>query len=222
MAEVVELQKLKVLAELKQECEARGLDVKGNKVELITRLQAHLEEHEDDIGLIEDDVLGEEPEDLSKEEDAVTGDNDEKPVAVSEETSEKKVVKIKPPVSVDERLQKRADRFNVPASADSKKAIRAARFGLPAAAPPTSTTGVTVNKSTASNPHICPVSVEQLKKRAERFGGNVSSVSKKVEEDEKLKKRKERFGILTAAAAVAPDVEAKKQKRSERFGNVTV
>ncbi|KAK6303294.1 SAP domain-containing ribonucleoprotein [Coregonus clupeaformis] len=214
MAEVVELQKLK-LAELKQECEARGLDVKGNKVELITRLQAHLEEHEDDIGLIEDDVLGEEPEDLSKEEDAVTGDNDEKPVAVSEETSEKKVVKIKPPVSVDERLQKRADRFNVPASADSKKAIRAARFGLPAAAPPTSTTGVTVNKST-------PVSVEQLKKRAERFGGNVSSVSKKVEEDEKLKKRKERFGILTAAAAVAPDVEAKKQKRSERFGNVTV
>lgn len=33
------------LAELKHECETRGLDVKGNKVELITRLQAHLEEH---------------------------------------------------------------------------------------------------------------------------------------------------------------------------------
>ncbi|XP_013991446.1 SAP domain-containing ribonucleoprotein isoform X1 [Salmo salar] len=211
MAEIGELQKLK-LAELKHECEARGLDVKGNKVELITRLQAHLEEHEDDIGLNEDDVLGDEPKYLSKDVDAITGDNDEKPLAVSE-TAEKKVVKITPPVSVDERLQKRADRFNVPASADSKKAIRAARFGLSAAAPPTSTTGVTVNKST-------PVSVEQLKKRAERFGGNVSSVSKKVEEDEKLKKRKERFGILTGA--VATDVEAKKQKRSERFGNVTV
>uniref|UniRef100_A0A4W5MCU9 SAP domain containing ribonucleoprotein n=1 Tax=Hucho hucho TaxID=62062 RepID=A0A4W5MCU9_9TELE len=212
MAEIGELQKLK-LAELKHECEARGLDVKGNKVELITRLQAHLEEHEDAIGLNEDDVLGEEPEYLPKDEDAITGDNDKKPVAVSEETSEKKVVKITPPLSVGERLQKRADRFNVPTSADSKKAIRASRFGLTAAAPPTSTMGVTVNKST-------PVSVEQLKKRAERFGGNVSSVSKKVEEDEKLKKRKERFGILTAA--VAPDVEAKKQKRSERFGNVTV
>ncbi|XP_021421654.2 SAP domain-containing ribonucleoprotein isoform X1 [Oncorhynchus mykiss] len=211
MAEIGELQKLK-LAELKHECEARGLGAKGNKLELITRLQAHLEEHEDDMGLNEDDVLGEEPEYLSKDADAVTGDNDEKPVAVSE-AAEKKVVKITPPVSVDERLQKRADRFNVPALADSKKAIRAARFGLPVAAPPTSTTGVTVNKST-------PVSVEQLKKRAERFGGNVSSVSKKVEEDEKLKKRKERFGILTGA--VATDIEAKKQKRSERFGNVTV
>ncbi|XP_036844553.1 SAP domain-containing ribonucleoprotein isoform X1 [Oncorhynchus mykiss] len=215
MAEVVELQKLK-LAELKHECETRGLDVKGNKVELITRLQAYLEEHEDDMGLNEDDVLGEEPEDLTKE-DAITEDNDKKPI-VSEETAEKKVVKITPPASVDERVQKRAERFNVPASADGKKAIRAARFGLPAAAPPTSTPvflsikGVTVNKSIA-------VSVEQLKKRAERFGGNVSSVSKKVEEDEKLKKRKERFGIL---AAVTPDVEAKKRKRSERFGNVTV
>uniref|UniRef100_A0A8C7R3R1 SAP domain-containing protein n=1 Tax=Oncorhynchus mykiss TaxID=8022 RepID=A0A8C7R3R1_ONCMY len=214
MAEVVELQKLK-LAELKHECETRGLDVKGNKVELITRLQAYLEEHEDDMGLNEDDVLGEEPEDLTKE-DAITEDNDKKPI-VSEETAEKKVVKITPPASVDERVQKRAERFNVPASADGKKAIRAARFGLPAAAPPTSTPGQCESSSHFHS--SCAVSVEQLKKRAERFGGNVSSVSKKVEEDEKLKKRKERFGIL---AAVTPDVEAKKRKRSERFGNVTV
>ncbi|XP_055747597.1 SAP domain-containing ribonucleoprotein-like [Salvelinus fontinalis] len=138
MAEVVELQKLK-LAELKHECETRGLDVKGNKVELITRLQAYLEEHEDDMGLNEDDVLGEEPEDLTKE-DAITEDNDKKPI-VSEETAEKKVVKITPPASVDERVQKRAERFNIPASADGKKATRSARFGLPAAAPPTSTPG---------------------------------------------------------------------------------
>lgn len=33
------------MAELKQECAARGLDIKGNKGELITRLQAYLEEH---------------------------------------------------------------------------------------------------------------------------------------------------------------------------------
>uniref|UniRef100_A0A8C7Y5N4 SAP domain-containing ribonucleoprotein n=1 Tax=Oryzias sinensis TaxID=183150 RepID=A0A8C7Y5N4_9TELE len=44
MAEVVELQKLK-LAELRQECDARGLETKGNKGELIARLQAYLEEH---------------------------------------------------------------------------------------------------------------------------------------------------------------------------------
>lgn len=33
------------LAELKQECAARGLEVKGNKGDLIARLQAYLEEH---------------------------------------------------------------------------------------------------------------------------------------------------------------------------------
>ncbi|XP_043107800.1 SAP domain-containing ribonucleoprotein-like [Puntigrus tetrazona] len=65
------------------------------------------------------------------------------------------------------------------------------------------------------------VDVEVLKKRAERFGMNVSSVSKKIEDDEKLKKRKERFGIVTSAAAAgANDSEAKKRKRAERFGNV--
>uniref|UniRef100_G1MSL9 SAP domain-containing ribonucleoprotein n=1 Tax=Meleagris gallopavo TaxID=9103 RepID=G1MSL9_MELGA len=43
-AETVELHKLK-LAELKQECLARGLEAKGNKQDLINRLQAYLEEH---------------------------------------------------------------------------------------------------------------------------------------------------------------------------------
>uniref|UniRef100_A0A3B5LLW0 SAP domain-containing protein n=1 Tax=Xiphophorus couchianus TaxID=32473 RepID=A0A3B5LLW0_9TELE len=33
------------LAELRQECEARGLETKGNKGDLIARLQAYLEEH---------------------------------------------------------------------------------------------------------------------------------------------------------------------------------
>ncbi|MCJ8744456.1 hypothetical protein PDJAM_G00118950 [Pangasius djambal] len=44
MAEVVELHKLK-LAELKQECALRGLEVKGNKGDLIARLQAYIDEH---------------------------------------------------------------------------------------------------------------------------------------------------------------------------------
>lgn len=33
------------LAELRQECEARSLDAKGNKGELIARLQTYLDEH---------------------------------------------------------------------------------------------------------------------------------------------------------------------------------
>ncbi|CAG6021931.1 unnamed protein product [Menidia menidia] len=189
MAEVVELQKLK-LAELRQECEARGLETKGNKGELIARLQAYLDEHEEDVDV--DDVLA---------EDAVVA------------PAEKKVVKIAPPLTTGERLQKRAERFNVPATTESKKAIRAARFGLPTDASSPSP-GLVANSKAAVN-------VDQLKKRAERFGMNVSSISQKIEEDEKLKKRKERFGILTSAtSAGAPDVEAKKMKRAERFGKV--
>uniref|UniRef100_A0A3P8TFM4 SAP domain-containing ribonucleoprotein n=1 Tax=Amphiprion percula TaxID=161767 RepID=A0A3P8TFM4_AMPPE len=214
MAEVIELQKLK-LAELRQECEARGLETKGNKGELIARLQAYLEEHEEDVDV--DDVLAEDAVDFTK----VESSNNVKVVKDSESTeieppAEKKVVKIAPPTSSSERLQKRAERFNMPATSESKKAIRAARFGSSNDASTPSSGQVTNSKAA--------VNVDQLKKRAERFGMNVSSISQKMEEDEKLKKRKERFGILTsggsAGAAGVADIEAKKMKRAERFGNV--
>ncbi|XP_068589618.1 SAP domain-containing ribonucleoprotein [Cebidichthys violaceus] len=210
MAEVIELQKLK-LAELRQECEARGLDTKGNKGELIARLQSYLEEHEEDVDV--DDVLAEDTEDLDKVEIA----NDVKEEKISESTedeheppADKKVVKIAPPSSSGERLQKRAERFNIPATAESKKAIRAARFGE-------STENSNPTPGAVANSKA-PVNVDQLKKRAERFGINVSSVSQKIEEDEKLKKRKERFGA--SAGPVSAEVEAKKMKRAERFGKV--
>ncbi|KAF7209116.1 SAP domain-containing ribonucleoprotein isoform X1 [Nothobranchius furzeri] len=214
MAEVVELHKLK-LAELRQECDARGLETKGNKGELIARLQAYLDEHgeEEDVDL--DDVLAEDTADFTKVESSNTVKVDEDTeTTASEIPAEKKVVKIAPPSSAsDQRLQKRAERFNMPASAESKKAIRAARFGLPTDATSPSP-GAVANSKAAVN-------LDQLKKRAERFGMNVSSVSQKVVEDEKLMKRKERFGILTGMSAVgAGDVEAKKMKRAERFGKV--
>ncbi|XP_022058538.1 SAP domain-containing ribonucleoprotein [Acanthochromis polyacanthus] len=214
MAEVIELQKLK-LAELRQECEARGLETKGNKGELIARLQAYLEEHEEDVDV--DDVLAEDAVDFTK----VESSNNVKVVKDSESTeidppAEKKVVKIAPPSSSTERLQKRAERFNMPATSESKKALRAARFGSSNDASTPSSGQVTNSKAA--------VNVDQLKKRAERFGMNVSSISLKMEEDEKLKKRKERFGILTSGGSVgtagAADIEAKKMKRAERFGNV--
>ncbi|XP_056590783.1 SAP domain-containing ribonucleoprotein [Triplophysa dalaica] len=207
MAEFVELQKLK-LAELKQECVARGLDAKGNKGDLIARLQAYLDEQEE---VNEEEVLGEFGEEsFAKEEEAVAeaAVDEKEEFTEPEKETEKKMVKISPPAPVNEVLQKRADRFNLEPTADSKRAARAARFGLPV---PES------SKGTSAIPKM-NVDVEALKKRAERFGMNVSSVSKKFEDDEKLKKRKERFGIMTAAAGA--DVEAKKRKRAERFGNV--
>ncbi|KAJ6656461.1 hypothetical protein lerEdw1_003749 [Lerista edwardsae] len=59
-AETVELHKLKH-AELKQECLARGLETKGNKQDLINRLQTYLEQHAEEEAN-EEDVLGEETE----------------------------------------------------------------------------------------------------------------------------------------------------------------
>ncbi|KAK1341053.1 hypothetical protein QTO34_017454 [Cnephaeus nilssonii] len=49
------------LAELKQECLARGLETKGIKQDLINRLQAYLEEHAEEEAN-EEDVLGDETE----------------------------------------------------------------------------------------------------------------------------------------------------------------
>ncbi|XP_026722752.1 SAP domain-containing ribonucleoprotein [Athene cunicularia] len=68
-----------------------------------------------------------------------------------------------------ERMQKRAERFNVPVSLESKKAARAARFGL--------ATVSTKGLSADSKP---TVNMDKLKERAQRFGLNVSSLSKKV------------------------------------------
>ncbi|XP_026076476.1 SAP domain-containing ribonucleoprotein-like isoform X3 [Carassius auratus] len=207
MAEVVELHKLK-LAELKQECTARGLDAKGNKADLIARLQAYLEEHEDTHTEVnEEEVLGEYGEEAFAKEET---DSQKQEFTPPEEETEKKLVKVNPPATVGERLQKRAERFNIPPSGDSKKAARAARFGL-------QEPEAVSSKGTSAKVNV---DVEVLKKRAERFGLNVSSVSKKIEDDEKLKKRKERFGVVTSAAASgANDTEAKR-KRAERFGNV--
>ncbi|XP_064899458.1 SAP domain-containing ribonucleoprotein isoform X7 [Columba livia] len=207
-AETVELHKLK-LAELKQECLARGLEAKGNKQDLIQRLQAYLEEHAEEEAN-EEDVLGEEIEEEEQKPLEPPAKAEEPPVKSPDLITEKKVVKITSEISQMERMQKRAERFNVPVSLESKKAARAARFGLATV----SAKGLSADKPT--------VNMDKLKERAQRFGLNVSSLSKKSEEDEKLKKRKERFGIVTssAGAAAAEDTEAKKRKRAERFGIV--
>ncbi|NXX60831.1 SARNP protein, partial [Scopus umbretta] len=192
------------LAELKQECLARGLEAKGNKQDLINRLQAYLEEHAEEEAN-EEDVLAEEIEEEEQKPVEPPVKVEEPPVKSPDVITEKKVVKITSEISQMERMQKRAERFNVPVSLESKKAARAARFGLATV----STKGEEVN-------------MDKLKERAQRFGLNVSSLSKKSEEDEKLKKRKERFGIVTssAGAGATEDTEAKKRKRAERFGIV--
>uniref|UniRef100_A0A2K5PM95 SAP domain-containing protein n=1 Tax=Cebus imitator TaxID=2715852 RepID=A0A2K5PM95_CEBIM len=107
------------------------------------------------------------------------------------------------------QMQKGAEQCNVPVSLEGKKAARAAGFGISSVP--------TKGLSSENKPMV---NLAKLKERVQRFGLNVSSISRKSEDDEKLKKRKERFGIVTSSAGTGTteDTEAKKRKRAERFG----
>uniref|UniRef100_A0A8C4SCV3 SAP domain-containing ribonucleoprotein n=1 Tax=Erpetoichthys calabaricus TaxID=27687 RepID=A0A8C4SCV3_ERPCA len=123
MAEVVELHKLK-LAELKQECIARGLEVKGNKQDLINRLQAYLDTHaEEEVN--EEEVLGDDTEVRLVSYGHLYVCSSDLQAAVLSLCVCHFSFSLFP-----QRLRLRAERFNVPVTADSKKAARAARFGL--------------------------------------------------------------------------------------------
>ncbi|NWH72106.1 SARNP protein, partial [Piaya cayana] len=189
------------LAELKQECLMRGLETKGNKQDLIHRLRVYLEERTEEEAN-EEDVLGEEIEEEEPQPVKPPAKAEEIPAKSPDVITEKKVVRITSEISQAERMQKRAVRFNVPASLESKKAARAARFGLTTVS--TKGEGMKQNQSMGVN-------MDKLKERAQRFGLNVSSLSKKSEEDEKLEKRKERFGIMTSSAGTGAteDTEVK-------------
>ncbi|XP_053564104.1 SAP domain-containing ribonucleoprotein isoform X2 [Bombina bombina] len=185
MADVVDIHKLK-LAELKQECLSHGLDAKGNKQDLINRLQTYLDEHAEEEAN-EEDVLGEETEEEDQKVVQIPVKEDVPPEENPSETeSEKKLVKITSEVSVTDRLQKRAERFNVPTSLDSKKAARAARFGITSADP----------KGQSSDPKSTTEDDEKLKKRKERFGIVTNSASVTDDIEAKKRKRSERFGIV--------------------------
>ncbi|KAG8259588.1 hypothetical protein J6590_011883 [Homalodisca vitripennis] len=118
------------------------------------------------------------------------------------------------------RLELRAQKFGTPLSEAAKKEARAARFGISSTGPSktsqiTSTAPSKTSQITTSTKiTIVGPSEEILRKRAERFGGNVSSLALKAEESEKLKKRQERFGL---SAAAAQTVDEKKKLRAERF-----
>ncbi|XP_017514043.1 SAP domain-containing ribonucleoprotein isoform X1 [Manis javanica] len=228
-AEAVELHKLK-LAELKQECLARGLETKGIKQDLINRLQAYLEEHAEEEAN-EEDVLGDETEEEEPKPIELPVKEEEPPEKTVDVAAEKKVVKITSEIPQTERMQKRAERFNVPVSLESKKAARAARFGISSVP----------SKGLSSDPKPM-VNLDKLKERAQRFGLNVSSISRRQllfslyclrifqmwkrrskVDFEKLKMSSEGLSLEPSYSTMEKTSEddEKLKKRKERFGIVT-
>jgi len=126
----------------------------------------------------------------------------------------KKVAKLVE-LSSDERLKLRAQKFGAAVltgsksepSGDDRKLARAARFGI-------SSSGGTSNSSVSIKNSAPDVSMEVLKKRAERFGAATAPKLSALEMEEKRKKRQERFGD-TLTTSVNLDEKAK--LRLERF-----
>lgn len=140
---------------------------------------------------------------------------EEKAESTPADEPDKKVIKISV-LTAQDRLELRAKKFSGSespslGSSQDKLQARAARFG----------TTATTEKSGAVT---STVSLEVLKKRAERFG-TVLPELKKSELDEKLQKRQERFGASEKVPVTAPksssgsdsDYKEKALKRLERF-----
>ncbi|NWS82840.1 SARNP protein, partial [Toxostoma redivivum] len=116
------------LAELKQECLARGLEAKGNKQDLIHRLQAYLEEHAEEEPN-EEDVLGEEIEEEEPKAPEPPVKVEEAPVKSPDVIQEKKVVKISSEISQMEGSSWEGE-FPKNSSPNSNFFFHSHRFGL--------------------------------------------------------------------------------------------
>ncbi|XP_066302996.1 SAP domain-containing ribonucleoprotein-like isoform X6 [Branchiostoma lanceolatum] len=228
--------KQELLDRLQQHMETAG------EAELLSKDTSLLsgEGDEADDSILAGEEEEEEDDDEEEEEEQTTAqDNQEntettntaKPTVVTSVSSESDDTKVpvKPPMSEAERLELRAKKFGGHSSEDAKKAARAARFGTSVSGPTNTaapakgaTTLSPLGDNSAISTEETGPEMEKLKKRAERFGMNVSTAVQSEEEKEKLLKRKQRFGVAAAGAAgtqvSSDEVEAKKKKRAERFG----
>lgn len=128
--------------------------------------------------------------------------------------NDKKNVKISQ-LSAKDRLDLRAKKFGttVPVAGDAIKLARAERFSIAADAAPNkgSSSGKIVNDTTTN--------VEVLRKRAERFGGSVSTVMNTIDNKEKLLKRQERFGAANGGTKTEDNGSVPEATKTEPTAN---
>jgi len=237
------LEKLKV-AELRKELADRGLAIKGNKSELISRLEDHLEKEGIDI----QEASFHKTVDENEQENDIADEVklDVTPSARFEDGKLKKeTIEKEELLDTEQQVSKgnleetsNSDHEEVSVTQKSvltksvsnneKKLERIKRFGgvinetdkkLQRAQRfgSGSVDNIIAAKPSSKISHVDQsLDIDKLRKRAERFGV-VSPAMSKIEESDRLKKRKERFGVPTTTL-VTQDLDVKKQKRAERFG----
>jgi SAP domain-containing ribonucleoprotein len=206
-----DLKKLKV-TELRDELSKRGLDTKGVKDELITRLAAAMEGEEEAAGAAGAAPATAAPAAVPAAEVAPA------PVAAAAPAAAVAApvpAAPAPAAAVPSAAEILASGKPILAEVDRRK-MRAERFG--GAVSPAD--AAAAKKTAASTPaigglgHFDPTEeFERRKKRAERFGLPIP-VSK-AEESLKKKARADRFGIEVPVTAA--EIEAKKKARADRF-----
>jgi len=242
------------VADLKAQLKAKGLPVSGNKQDLIERLQSSLLDEGDDL-LDQDDSMTAEailkaeqelkvtpaapkinragpvvPETLPAATVPVATNPDPKPAGKENDPANTTPTKVRVSAVTspegeqsEEKIKARAERFGGFQSDDAKKAARAARFGLGGGGGG----AAGGNKKLGEAP---AVDADTLKKRAERFGGSVSSSLKNIEVQEAIKRRQERFGVVEKNEPKPKKVSLNKSEnsvvldekmkaRQQRFGN---
>lgn len=197
------------IAELKKELKAKGLPVSGKKEELIERLEATvdtalLDENDDDLDQDDEQMTEEAIKEAEKElqdpDVSLTEPEPEKAAAPEDSSDDKEntqaeetVKKVTSPAADPAELIKaRAERFGGFQSDEAKIAARAARFAdmFPAKE-------AEAAKGSTKIGAAPPPDLDQLKKRAERFGTAVSPLVKQAEVSDAIKRRQERFGIIS-------------------------